>query len=206
MNTKRIFQISISVAILAVAFSLFSPPFQVSADDEKMMAKAMAHASWNEEGKLKRPENWREWIFVGAPVTPNDMNDGKAAFPEFHNVYIDPSSYASYKKDGKFPDGTILIKELVSVGGKAATSGQGYFMGEFLGLEAAVKSEKHHADEPGNWAYYSFSTEGGGPLADAASAMETASCNACHQASAAEDWVFTQYYPVLRAAKGGDNE
>ncbi|MGI9534800.1 MAG: cytochrome P460 family protein, partial [Thermodesulfobacteriota bacterium] len=24
---------------------------------------------------------------------------------------------------------------------------------------------------------------------------------ACHQAAAADDWVFTQYYPVLRAAK-----
>ena len=41
-----------------------------------------------------RPTDYREWIFVGAPVTPKDMNDGKPAFPEFHNVYIDPASWA----------------------------------------------------------------------------------------------------------------
>jgi len=38
-------------------------------------------------GKLDRPTGYREWVYVGTPVTPNDMNNGKAAFPEFHNVY-----------------------------------------------------------------------------------------------------------------------
>ncbi len=32
--------------------------------------------------------------------------------------------------------------------------------------------------------------------------MPTENCAACHQANAAEDMVFTQFYPVLRAAKG----
>ena len=41
----------------------------------------------------------------------------------------------------------------------------------------------------------------GGPLKDKATAFPTAACAACHQAAAAEDMVFTQYYPVLRAAK-----
>jgi hypothetical protein len=34
-----------------------------------------------------------------------------------------------------------------------------------------------------------------------AKAQPTAACNACHQQSAAEDWVFSQFYPVLREAK-----
>lgn len=86
-------------------------------------------------GELQRPTGYREWVYVGTPVTPNDMNNGKAAFPELHNVYIDPESWAQWKTEGTFRDGTILIKELVSVGSKAAVSGQGYFMGEFIGLE-----------------------------------------------------------------------
>ena len=32
----------------------------------------------------------------------------------------------------------------------AASSGNGYFEGEFLGLEATIKSTKHFPDEPGN--------------------------------------------------------
>lgn len=43
-------------------------------------------------GELERPTGYREWVYVGTPVTPNDMNMGKAAFPEHHNVYIEPNS------------------------------------------------------------------------------------------------------------------
>jgi len=79
------------------------------------------------DGQLERPTGYREWVFVGTPVTPNDLNNGKAAFPEFHNVYIDPLSWAHWKKTGEFRDGTILMKELVGVGAKAAVSDNGYF-------------------------------------------------------------------------------
>jgi hypothetical protein len=172
-------------------------------------------AKFDADGNLLRPVGYREWVFVGTPLTPNELNSGMAPFPEFHAVYIDPVSWAHYKKTGKFRDGTVLIKELISVGSKAATSGAGYFMGDYLGLEAAVKSAEHFPDEPGNWAYHSFTTPGspmegdeirkkmhaGAPLKDKAKAFPTAICASCHVASAGEDMVFTQFYPVLRAAK-----
>ena len=154
------------------------------------------------DGELDRPTGYREWIYVGTPVTPNDMNNGKAAFPEHHNVYIDPLSWAHWKETGEFRDGTILIKELVSVGSKAAVSGAGYFQGEFIGLEATIKSAEHFPDEPGNWAYFSFSTPNHKTLTKTAKAFPAEACNACHAAAAADDFVFTQYYPVLSAGKG----
>lgn len=160
--------------------------------------KAAPGATYNAEGELQRPIDHREWVFVGAPVTPNDMNDGKAAFPEFHNVYIDPSSFASYKQTGKFPDGTIILKELVSVGGKSMASGNGYFQGEFVSLEAMVKDSRRFSDEPGGWAFFRF---GEAPdYTPVGARMKTESCNSCHS-GATEDYVFTDTYPVLRAAK-----
>ena len=156
-------------------------------------------AKFDPDGALIQPEGYRQWIYVGTPLTPNDMNGGKAPFPEFHNVYIEPGSYAVYQKTGKFPDGTMLVKELVSVGSKSAPSGEGYFMGEFIGLEVTYKDSKRYPKEPGNWVYFSYGHSY--PLKKKAMAQPTATCNACHQAAAAEDWVFTQYYPVLRAAK-----
>ena len=95
-------------------------------------------ANFDSDGNLLRPMGYREWVFVGTPLTPNELNGGMAPFPEFHAVYIDPGSWAHYKKAGEFREGTILVKELISVGSKQATSGVGYFMGEYLGLEAAV--------------------------------------------------------------------
>lgn len=153
-------------------------------------------------GELERPTGYREWIYVGTPVTPNDMNNGKAAFPELHNVYIDPESWKHWKKTGDFRENTILIKELVSVGSKAAVSGMGYFMGEFVGLEATIKSKELFPDEPGNWSYFSFSSPDHKTLTETAKAFPTTSCNSCHAGAAKDDFVFTQYYPVLTAGKG----
>ena len=156
------------------------------------------------DGKLERPQGWREWVYVGTPVTPNELNDVKAPFPEFHNVYIDPESWEHYKKNGEVRDGTILVKELVSIGSKAAVSGAGYFMGDYIGLEATIKSKQHFPSEPGNWAYFSFTNEESPKvLKDRVEAFPTASCNSCHQGAAAQDWVFTQYYPVLRSRSEG---
>ena len=158
---------------------------------------------FTDSNELIRPDGYREWVYVGTPLTPNDLNPPEAAFPEFHSVYIDPVSYQHYMDTGTFRDGTVLIKELASVGSTQAVSGNGYFMGDFVGLEATIKSSEHFPDEPGNWAYFSFGHEY--PLADTAEAFATAACNACHASSAADDFVFTQYYPVLRAAKGGQS-
>lgn len=104
------------------------------------------YVKFNDKGELIRPTDYRAWPFVGAPVTPNDMNNGKAAFPEFHIVYIDPDSYEHYKKTGEFRENAILLKELTNVGGKKAASGNGYFQGNFQGLEATVKSAARFPD------------------------------------------------------------
>lgn len=146
------------------------------------------------------PDVYREWIFVGTPVTPNDLNDGEASFPEFHNVYINPSAWREWKKSGTYPDGTVMVKELTSVGAKRAPSGNGYFQGEFTGLEMSIKDSKRFPAEAKGWGYFSFGHKY--PLKKQAPVNSFASCADCHVANAASDMVFTQYYPVLRAAKG----
>ncbi len=174
---------------------LGNTPFRANA------AEAFPKPTFNGNGELLRPDiSYREWVYVGTPLTPNDLNPPAANFPEFHNVYIHPSDFDHWKRTGRFPDGTVIVKELVTVGATQATSGKGYFMGEYIGLETTIKDSVRFADEPGNWAYFSFGHSY--PLADSAAPFPAAACNACHATSAADDFVFTQYYPVLRAAKG----
>jgi hypothetical protein len=150
------------------------------------------------DGKIKKPEGYRKWMYVGTPLTPNDLNGDEAGFPEFHAVYMDPEGFAHYEKTGEFRDGTVMIKELSSVGAKEAASGKGYFMADFSGLEASIKDSKRFKDEPGSWAYFSFRHKYS--LKAEAMKQAAASCNACHETSATKDYVFSQYYPVLRAA------
>src|SRR5262245_66561507 len=63
-----------------------------------------APVEFTADGKLKQPVGYRKWVYVGEVVTPNDMNDGEATFPEFNSVYIDPEGSASDEKTGQFRD------------------------------------------------------------------------------------------------------
>jgi hypothetical protein len=162
-------------------------------------------AEFAKSGEMIRPAGWREWVFVGSPVTPNSLNGGSAPFPEFHSVYIDPESWAHWKKTGTFRDGTMFAKELSLVGATAATSGTGFFNGEMQGFEIAHKDTKRYSSETDGWAYYSFGHKPE-PYNDTAKAMPAAACAACHTAAAADDMVFTQYYPILRVGKGAGSK
>ncbi len=198
-----------SVTLLLVAASSFTTASAACQAGECRTVGAQSQSilsiypkpEFNKKGLLLRPDiRYREWVYIGTPLTPHDMNNGNANFPEFHNVYIHPADFAHWKKHGTFPDKTAIVKELVLVGSKQAVSGTGYFMGKFTGLEVTIKDSKRFKSEPGYWAYFSFGHSY--PLADTAQAFPTGACNTCHENSAKDDFVFTQYYPVLLAAKG----
>src|SRR6516164_7219135 len=88
--------------------------FAQSPADQSVLTRSRYLPEYTPTGELKLPENsiWRDWVFVGAPLTPNVLNGGQANFPEYHYVYIEPGSYEIYRKTGAFPDGTIFFKEL----------------------------------------------------------------------------------------------
>ncbi len=90
-QTSNTALISLVVALLGIE--------QISAASMSPITSMGSVAQFDREGKLSRPTGYREWVFIGAPLTPNDMNDGKAVFPEFHNVYIDPASLEPLEKN-----------------------------------------------------------------------------------------------------------
>src|SRR5215475_9458536 len=144
--------------VAAFCMLMFSIPQASSAEGQSMSMPDTEKPKFTADGELIpfSAEVYREWIFVGTPITPNDLNNGEAAFPEFHNVYINPSAWREWKKSGTFPEGTVMVKELTSVGAKQAASGNGYFEGEFAGLETSVKDSKRFPAEAKGWGYFSF--------------------------------------------------
>src|SRR6516225_10915127 len=149
----------------AVCTVLAAAIFAQSPADKSVLTRSRYLPEYTSTGELKLPENsmWRAWIFVGEPLTPNALNGGKAMFPEYHNVYIEPGSYEIYKKTGVFPEGTIFFKELQltkkpeqnSDGSRTEFSGRGYFPGDFNGADVTVKDSKRFADT-GGWGYFNF--------------------------------------------------
>jgi hypothetical protein len=167
-------------------------------------AKQPGGAQYTPDGKMKIPTGYREWVFLGSPLTPNALNGGQATFPEFHNVYVERKNFDAYQKTGDFPDGTVLVKELVRLekptfpdGSQQAPSGRGYFDGKFNCMDVSVKDTKKYAKTNG-WGYYTF---GHHPEPCEATAEEkpVSECAGCHIANVAKtDMTYIQFYPVLQ--------
>jgi len=161
-------------------------------------AETLTGPQWTADGKLELPTGYHSWIFLGSPLTPHALNDGEAGFPEYHNVYIHPEAYRSYRKTGEFADGTILLKELqltlpskAADGSRTEVSGRGYFPGPRNGIDIAVKDSKRFKDTNG-WGYFNFGHHAP-PYANSAAAAPKEACAACHIANT-ENMVFTKFY------------
>lgn len=162
----------------------------------------VAGAQISDTNETSIPEGFRKWVFIGAPLTPNGLNDGAAGFPEFHHVYIEPGAFAEYERTGAFPEGTTIVKELVLLqeghyedGSRNEASGRGFFAGPFAGVDMMVKDSVRFADT-GGWGFFNFGHHAP-PYAETAAALPAEACAGCHTASATYDMVFTTFYPIL---------
>ncbi|MCX2789532.1 cytochrome P460 family protein [Vibrio sp. Sgm 5] len=155
---------------------------------------------FDSEGYLLRPENYREWIFAGTATTPKSVYK-EVLFPDFQNVYIDPKSYQYWKTEGEFPDGTILVKELLTKGPTQSAVGNGFYQGDYYSLSVALKSKEMFPNTDGNWNYFSFVDKKAKRLKSKSKALGER-CSSCHQNNAPDGAVFYNYFSVLRDAKG----
>ena len=62
-------------------------------------------------GDLILPKDFHEWVYLGSPLTPNALNGGKAGFPEYHNVYIEPGSYEISRGRMNFLKGIVFSRD-----------------------------------------------------------------------------------------------
>ena len=121
-------------------------------------------------------------------------NENVPRTPTFHNIYIQPESYKQFAATGKFPDKTMLVMEVLTVGSSESINKHGQFQDRLLGVEVALKDEDKF---PEKWAYFNFIGSDGKAL-PSAKAFPKEACWKCHNEHGAADNVFVQFYPVLR--------
>jgi len=196
---KHVLAIIVGLGLIAVVYLPVAKSVAAAQSEQ-------SSAVFDSNGKLKLPDPhiFRRWVFVGAPLTPNGLNNGKANFPEYHHVYIEAKNIDAYLQTGEFPEGTIIVKELTRVldpafpdGSRKEPSGRGYFNGQYNGIDITVKDSKRFAKTNG-WGFFTF---GHHPLPYSESAEEApaSECASCHQTYVAKtDMTWVQFYPLLR--------
>ena len=199
--SRRILTIAATLVTCSLGAAVFAQSPAPSADGN-LPARARYLPEYTPSGELVLPKDYRNWVYVGSPLTPNALNKGKAAFPEYHNVYIEPGSYAIYKKTGVFPEGTMFYKELQLTlkpeenpdGSRTEPSGRGFFPGALAGAEVSVKDSKRFAAS-GGWGYFEFGHSE--PKLASTAVRAKGECAYCHINSAKRDLVWTQFYRIL---------
>jgi len=160
-------------------------------------------AEFTADNQLILPLDYREWVQVGANVSPNELNNGKAPFNEMRTIYMDRGAFQHWKKTGEFRTGTLLLKEVMGVERYKGLTGAGYAPGEVVAVAGMLKDPVRFANEPGNWGFFRYPKIDNSHLFQKTSAqIATGKCSGCHVAGAQDDMVFTQHYPVLTDAKG----
>ena len=180
-----------AVLILALSSLLFAllcrPAIRAQAGPD-----GPAFSSGNE---LIKPADYREWMFVtsGLGMTYNTPSTANPS-PNFTNVYVNPLSYRSFMKTGRWPDKTMFILEVRASTSEGSINKGGNFQTELVGIEAAVKDEARYPAT--KWAYFIFG-HGADIQGRVAALPASASCYACHSANGAVDNTFVQFYPTL---------
>jgi hypothetical protein len=151
------------------------------------------------DGRLRRPVDYREWVYVtsGLGMTYGPAGAAEDREPRFDNVFVTRAAYREFLDSGAWPDGTMLILEVRAAEEDVSINNGGRTQGGLLAIEAAVKDRGRFPDT--GWAYFSFDGPDG-PV-DAATALPaTASCYSCHREHGAVDNTFVQFYPTLLEA------
>jgi hypothetical protein len=143
---------------------------------------------------LPDPETVRaRWGYLGTWAV-----QGADGVEEFHAVYTQPSTITTYRETGRFPEGTVLVKEVRKASSGALTTGKIAWSDEVVLWFVMIKdSEGRFAGNPlwaEGWGWALFLAED--PTTNIATNFQD-DCMACHEPTRQTDWVYTQGYPVL---------
>src|SRR3954453_24027205 len=184
-----------ATALIAATIALGSS----GRDDPPARAAGNFSPYVTKDGGISRPTDYRdtfEYLGSYAVATKPDK-----PVDEMHVVYARPEDVRAYRRDGKFPDGATLVKEVTQVGSERLTTGQSHWATDIKLWFVMIKDAKGRF--PGNdlwgdgWGWALFLAKE--PARNVATDYST-DCRTCHIPARKDDWVYVRGYPVLAKA------
>jgi len=150
--------------------------------------------------RFVRPDG--SFVFPGASARDGLVHLGSWFVPEgdargFHHVYTQPEALGAYTATGSFPDGAVLLKEIVrdrradyTTGTNVASAAETvqWFL---MVKDRAARFEGNPLWQEG-WGWALFKADASTENAAKSFAVD---CQGCHLPARATDWVYVQGYP-----------
>ncbi len=158
----------------------------------------------DKDGNISLPDNFRDdWTFLGTwSIAAEDVKQSSEASGHgaagLHNVYTQRGVAAYFREHDSFPDGAVLIKELLKATTAPMTTGIVSHGSEVEGWFVMVKDTKGRFTTNPLWG------DGWGWVLFNASDRHTAvtknfktECVGCHIPARDDDWIYTAGYSIL---------
>jgi Cytochrome P460 len=151
----------------------------------------------DDAGNLHVPDAYRTtYQLLGSWAVA--ANQGQVS-KELHVVYASPGTIAAYRKDGRFPDGAVLLKEVFEATNGRLTTGIVSRAETLKGWFVMVKDS--NGRHPGKklwgdgWGWSWFEADN---PSETTSIDYKKDCLGCHVPARASDWVYVDGYPPLK--------
>src|SRR5215813_5976520 len=147
-------------------------------------------------GNIRKPSDVRDLYQLLGAYTVELTPKGE----EMHVTYASPGAAQAYRKNGKFTDGTVLVKEVFDTDHAAMTTGDAHWASGTQVWFVMIKDEKNrYPNNPlwgDGWAWALFKADA--PDEQVATDYKK-DCLTCHVPARSTNWVYVQGYPVLKS-------
>lgn len=194
----------LKIMITLLMISLASWAGGVMAKEEKAFAPNVNPTT----GAISVPEDYTLWPTLGS-WTHAKVDGGATNIHEYHVVYTQPETIEYYQKKRRFPDGAVLVKELLHAETMSMTTGpavghattiKGYFV-LVRDTKGRFKGSPLWGD---GWGWSFFNAD---DRVNTKSTDYKVDCIPCHvpakklaprNAKKDDRWIYTLGYPVLQ--------
>ncbi len=162
----------------------------------------------DKSGNISLPENLRrDWAFLGTwSIAKEDVETSSAASGHgaagLHNVYTQRATIDYFRETGKFPDGAVIVKELLTAVTDSMTTGTASRGTEVEGWFVMVKDTQGRFESNplwgDGWGWSLFNADQ--PDSTVTTNYKT-ECIGCHIPARKDDWIYLNGYPVLEASE-----
>lgn len=196
MKIREIAIFSMVALVVVCSVATYRGQMEMSTAATHRRAGAVVDAN----GNLRVPAHYRtSYQFLGSWAIAADKGQGSKAL---HLVYASPGTIAAYRKTGRFPDGSVLVKEVYQTATQPMATGTVSHAQKLQGWFVMVKESRDI--HPNNklwgegWAWSWF--DASNPLKTTSTNYKT-DCLSCHVPAQATDLVYVGGYSPLHGAQ-----
>jgi hypothetical protein len=152
-----------------------------------LLALTIAPVVHAAEPAVDYPKGYRRWAHVKSMVIYSDKHPLFASFGGMHHIYANADAMRAYTKGGKFPDGSVIVFDLLD----AKDDGGAWVAGDRKLVGVMVKNRTRYKTT-GGWGFESFKDDS---QTDRMVTDANAQCFGCHSKQKDNDFVFSGYRP-----------